>query len=327
MFVLDILVAILLAMATVNLHAVGTKYFKFEFLASIFVTLTVTLALFVPIVYFAVKVAMYIPTIDPKVFQTLETEILKSLSYLPDQLDFVKAHAVQFLAENQVSQIVADNVKGLGAFLGKSVNFIKDIALILIFLFFLHLYGKPLMQALRELSPLDDNSNNVLFYETSSVMSITIYSIVLNAGFQGLLFGVFISQWGYDLLFFMLAYAFASLIPIIGGLLLWLPISLHQFYLGETNVAIAIAAYSVIVISVLADTFVKPFIIDMVNRNFLETPAKVNSLVIFFAMIAGLSSMGFWGIILGPAATTLFVSTLKVYKKIQSYNDKPYYFM
>ncbi|EOH5857150.1 AI-2E family transporter, partial [Campylobacter jejuni] len=50
------------------------------------------------------------------------------------------------------------------------------------------------------------------------------------------------------------------------------------------------------------------------------TPTKINELLIFLAMIAGISTFGFWGIILGPAILTFFVSTLRMYVILKDKN-------
>ncbi|HRF57883.1 MAG TPA: AI-2E family transporter, partial [Campylobacterales bacterium] len=44
---------------------------------------------------------------------------------------------------------------------------------------------------------------------------------------------------------------------------------------------------------------------------------KINSLLIFFAILAGISTYGFWGIIIGPAVTALFISLLKIYDTLK----------
>ena len=45
-------------------------------------------------------------------------------------------------------------------------------------------------------------------------------------------------------------------------------------------------------------------------------------MLIFFAIIAGLTSFGFWGIVLGPAITALFIALLRIYKTmIQPYEE------
>jgi len=74
------------------------------------------------------------------------------------------------------------------------------------------------------------------------------------------------------------------------------------------------ALYTVIVISIIADTFIKPIIIREINKKLLsDNDTKLDSLVIFFAMIAGLATFGFWGMILGPAITAFFLAVLKVF--------------
>jgi predicted PurR-regulated permease PerM len=44
------------------------------------------------------------------------------------------------------------------------------------------------------------------------------------------------------------------------GAIMWLPISLYLYSTGDTKGAIIVALYSVIVISIIADTFIKPLI-------------------------------------------------------------------
>lgn len=116
-------------------------------------------------------------------------------------------------------------------------------------------------------------------------------------------------------------YGFASLVPVVGGGLVWLPIAGYEVYLGNYSGAIIIMFYSIIVIAILADNGVKPFIIGFINRVLIKTPLKINEMLIFFAIIAGLTSFGFWGIVFGPAITALFIALLRVYKGL--YQEKP----
>jgi predicted PurR-regulated permease PerM len=128
---------------------------------------------------------------------------------------------------------------------------------------------------------------------------------------------------GYNGLLFGIMYGFASLIPIVGGALMWVPFMLFEFYRGHTGGAIFIALYSVIVISVFADTFVKPLIIKQINLRIVKSEAKMNELLIFFAIIAGLSTFGFWGMILGPAITAFFMSLIRLIERHQTIYAEP----
>jgi len=151
--------------------------------------------------------------------------------------------------------------------------------------------------------------------ELSSVMSVVFYSIIVTAAFEGILFGIAISFMGYNGLLFGIMYGFASLVPVVGGIIMWLPFMAYEFAVGDSNHAIFIAVYSVVVISIIADTFVKPLIIKEINTRLLEDDdTKMDELLIFFAIIAGLSTFGFWGMILGPAITAFFLTILKLFE-------------
>lgn len=146
-------------------------------------------------------------------------------------------------------------------------------------------------------------------------MSIVLYSILVTAIFEGLLFGIFIAFFGYDGILYGVLYGFASLIPIIGGAIMWLPIALFEIFSGSISNAVYISLYSIIVISIIADTFIKPMIIKYINKKVVKTPTAVNELLIFFSIIAGLSTIGFWGMIIGPALVTFFISIMQLIKK------------
>ena len=109
-------------------------------------------------------------------------------------------------------------------------------------------------------------------------------------------------------------YGFASLIPVVGGVIMWLPIIIYEATTSVTN-AIIIAVYSILMISVIADTFIKPMIIKYINKKVVKTPTTINELLIFFSIVAGLSTFGFWGMIIGPAMVTFFISIMLLLKK------------
>ena len=90
---------------------------------------------------------------------------------------------------------------------------------------------------------------------------------------------------------------------------------IYEFAVGNNTSAIFIALYSIVVISIVADTFIKPLIIRWINQRILkDDDTKMNELVIFFSIIAGLATYGFWGMILGPAITAFFLTILKLFE-------------
>jgi predicted PurR-regulated permease PerM len=149
--------------------------------------------------------------------------------------------------------------------------------------------------------------------EVSATMEVVFYSIIVTAIFEGILFGLIMSYFGFNGLLFGVIYGFASLIPIIGGIVIWAPVSLYVWTKVDAQTAIVIASYSIIVISVIADTFIKPMIINFIKEDLLKSTVKINSIVIFFSILAGMSTHGFWGMILGPAITAFLIAITRIY--------------
>ena len=187
--------------------------------------------------------------------------------------------------------------------------------MILIFFFFFTLYSSQIAIFIKELLPIKKEDSIILFYESSNVMTVVLYSILITAIFEGFLFGFFLTFFGYDGLLFGVLYGFASLIPVIGGVIMWLPIVIYEASTNSLTNAVIIAVYSILVISIIADTFVKPMIIKYINQKVVKTPTSVNELLIFFSIVAGLSTFGFWGMIIGPAMVTFFISIMHLLKK------------
>ena len=225
--------------------------------------------------------------------------------------DFINKISSSVDIGKTVQQLVS-----FSASLGKnSAKFMIDMILILIFFFFFTLFSNQIATYLKNITPINNEDANILFNESSSVMSVVFYSILVTAIFQGFLFGAFVSSFGYDGLLLGVLYGFASLVPVVGGVIMWLPVALYEASTGTISNAIFIAVYSIVVISIIADTFIKPLIISYINKKIVKTPTKINSLIIFFAIVAGLGTFGFWGMIIGPAMVSLFVSTMQLLRK------------
>jgi predicted PurR-regulated permease PerM len=264
------------------------------------------LLFFAPIVYATNASTQIVNNFDPTVVDKIIG--LKDSINIPDYLGFVKEY-VKGLDPQEITK----NIVTFGSTtLKKSAGFFKDMFLILIFYFFVNLYSRELTKFLKDILPFDKNSP--FFQEISGVMSVVFYSTLLTAILEGALFAIIVMFFGYDGLLFGILYGFASLIPVIGGLVMWLPVSLYEYASGNTSAAITIAVYSIVVISIIADTFIKPMIIKYVRENITKNATKINEIVIFFSIIAGLTTYGFWGMVIGPAITTFFISLAKIYQ-------------
>lgn len=320
-FLPNIFIAALLAVALSNLNA---KFLQItngrKTLSATLSTAVLFLTLIAPISYAIIELAKYSANFN------LET-VTKTIDYvknydfeLPSSVAFLEPKFKEFISSIDITALSKDMFSYLAGIGKLSAKFMLDVAFIVVFFFFAILYGNELMDYFKSALPMRRDESEFILGEVANVMSVVLYSIVINAILQGVLFAFITKFYGYDGFLTGILFAFASFIPVVGGLLAWGPISLHEFATGNTSAAICIAAYTVVVISIIADTFLKPLVIKFINSKLVKFPTKVNEMVIFFSMIAGITTFGFWGIILGPAIMSFFLSTIKLFVLLKERN-------
>lgn len=314
-FLKAMFVALLLAVATSSLSLFLENRLKSRIAATSVMTIGLAGIFFIPVMYCIFSFANFFNQIDQQALIKGFESIKVWVENISDDFLFLKQQLNLILAKVDIGEIV-QKIISMGAYLGtNSAKFMIDMVMILIFFFFFTLYSTNLSTYVKGLLPIKKDDSITLFYESSNVMTVVLYSILVTAVFQGFLFGFFLTFYRYDGLLLGVLYGFASLIPVVGGLIMWLPVSIYEAMTGSLTNAIVIAVYSILMISVFADTFAKPIIIKYINQKVVRSPTKINEILIFFSIIAGLSTFGFWGMIIGPAMVTFFISIMHLLKK------------
>jgi predicted PurR-regulated permease PerM len=268
-----------------------------------------SLLLFAPMIYLATVGVGYVSSIDIEGIK----QTVQAIKNLTVDMPLIHDLANEYLCDEKITEYVKASTSYVTVAGGMGFGFIKNMVFVVIFYFFINYYGNKFFDTILKLLPVDRDKGSSMIQDVSATMEIVFYSIIVTAIFEGLLFGVIMSSYGFNGLFFGMVYGFASLIPIVGGIIVWLPVSLYAWTKIDSKTAIIIASYSVVVISIIADTFIKPMIIKVIKEDFLKSDIKINSILIFFSIIAGMSTYGFWGMILGPAITAFLIAITKVY--------------
>lgn len=308
-FLLSLVVAMLLTMATYNLTKKVIKYFKSRKISAVIVTIFLTLIIFVPIVYIATVGVSYAANIDVKIIKEI-TSVVKTFA---EEIPYLKEWVEAGLSDEKIAEYIRESTLYMTSAGSVGLGFVKNMVLVLVFYFLINYYGERFFDLVRALMPVSKMKSAKMIHEVSSTMEVVFYSIIVTAIFEGFLFGIMVSQFGFNGLLFGVIYGFASLIPLIGGAVVWIPVALYSWTKIDANTAIIIATYSVVVISIIADTFVKPMIIKVIKEDLLKSTIEINEIVIFFSILAGMSTYGFWGMILGPAITSFLIAITKIY--------------
>ena len=316
-FLLTMTIASLLAIATSSINVKILEMTKRPIIAAFATTTLLCILFFAPIVYTIISFAQLATQFNPAYIENTIKFFSEFDLSLPDAFSFFQPQIDEMFSHIDLASITSNLLSNAASFGKVGAGFFKDMFLIIIFFFFANLYGKDIAEYTKSVMPMDEDEINIIFFEVANVMSVVFYSILITAIFEGALFAIIGMFFGYDGILLGILYGFASLIPVVGGALMWVPIAAYELANGNLVTALVISLYSVITISIIADTIIKPLIIKYINQTLVKIPTKINELLIFFAILAGLSSFGFWGMILGPAIITFFLSLLKLYKLLK----------
>jgi len=308
-FLLTMTVALLLAMATSNLTQYVAGAVHSRKIAAVIMVLLMVVLILAPIIYIATIGVEYLTQLDQETIR----EIFDKTRSLTHGIPYVNKWVEEYLQVDKVLPYFKEISLYVTKMGSKGVGFMKDVILVIIFYAAVVYYQEKFIAMLEALIPAPRRESREMVDEVSSTMEVVFYSIIVTAVFEGFLFGIFVSYFGFNGLLFGAIYGFASLIPVIGGAVVWIPVSLYAWSELGANVALVIASYSVIVISIIADTFIKPIIIKMIKDQLLHDHTRINEIVIFFSIVAGMSTYGFWGMILGPAITTFLFAATRIY--------------
>jgi predicted PurR-regulated permease PerM len=314
-FLMVITIAALLAVSTATIQDYLEEKLHSKLFSSFVSSLLLALLFFAPLGYFLASLTIWLNHLQPDTLQRVELYVNGLITNPPEYLLFLKPYLADSFKDVNINTITAYALSVAGKIGAFSAGFLKNAFLVVVFYFFALYNGEVIVTFLKRALQMSVEESTLLARELSAVMSVVFYSIITTAMFEGALFGIAVSFMGYNGLLFGIMYGFASLIPVVGGLLMWLPFMIYEFAVGNSGTAIFIAVYSIVVISLVADTFIKPLIIKWINKKLLnDDDTKMNEMVIFFAIIAGLTTFGFWGMILGPAITAFFLTILKLFE-------------
>lgn len=324
-FLKSFFVALLMVMATFPIyHFIEAKikrYEKLKTLAPVLsagsVTLAFSLIVFVPIAVFLFHFFSH-PADSMAMILSLLDRIDVLSQRLPSYLEWIRAplDTIIPMAVTHKEEITSFLAGWLGSGLKNFMLMLGNMVTIVIFFFFLTLYGRRLLFFFTPIVPLARSLKREFFTEMTMMVSVVFYTLVGVMVAQGLAFGVFIAFFdGYNALLLGFVVGIVSIIPLFGTGLVWIPVAVNEYLDGNIINALVISVYSYFMMTVFIDNVVKLVILNFVNRKISKNKNRVNEFIIFFAIIGGLATFGFWGFILGPAIVALTITTLMTLRK------------
>ena len=194
----------------------------------------------------------------------------------------------------------------LPSFLTGTANFITNLLLMFFVLYYMLVHGTKMEKFLNDFIPLKESNREILGNETTLMIRANAIGIPLLSIIQGLvgMLGFYIfgindyGVWGF-------LTGVASLIPIIGTGLIWVPLTVFLLATNQTWQGIGLGIYS---LAILTN-------VDYVARiTVLRKIGDVHPIITIFGVIVGLSMFGFLGLVFGPLLVSYFIVLVKIYR-------------
>ncbi len=259
---------------------------------SSFLIVLIPLFLFFSMIYF--KMA---PIIN-------QPQVLKDMVHQADS-SITEKIGIQLLTADNVKQIESSASKMVSGVLNEGLNFFTSIVMMCFFLYFM-LIKFNRMEATVLLSLPFSNSKIKMFGKElkaqtfSNAVGIPLIAIVQGFFAYGVYLVVGLPQAG----FWAFLTGFSSVIPIVGTGIIWVPVCIYMFSMGNTWQGITVLLWCAIVMGSM----------DNVIRFVLaKKMADVHPVVTVLGIILGLKFLGITGLIFGPLIISYFIILMKIY--------------
>lgn len=201
-----------------------------------------------------------------------------------------------------------------GWILGSSASILRGFARIvvsslitLVIVFFFFRDGKKWIQSAVEATPLTPAQAHRLLGNISDTIVANVYGILSVGIAQGVLTGIAVSIVGLQSpLLLALGATFASIIPVVGASLIWIPSGLYLLFIGATWKGVFILAWGTLVIS-SADNIIRPWVVS--------GKVELHPLVLLFFILGGVEAFGFIGLFLGPVIASVLTVLFKMFRE------------
>jgi len=210
------------------------------------------------------------------------------------------------MVETTVQRQASFLAERAGAILRNVAAFIFDLFVMIFALFYFFRDAEEILRGVRSILPFDAEHRDTMLAQARDLISASVTTSLIVAAIQGLLGGL-----GFAIvrlptpLFWGVAMAFFSLVPVVGSALIFVPASLWLVFTGHWGRAILLLVICAGV-SAIVDNVVRPLL--------LGGRTEISALVIFISVVGGVSLFGMLGLVLGPILVATATSVFAVYR-------------
>jgi predicted PurR-regulated permease PerM len=184
---------------------------------------------------------------------------------------------------------------------------VAGLLMTLFILFFFFRDSGPALEMLRSLIPLSRKEADEVFGRITDTIHASIYGQVAVAIVQGTLGGCMFWILGLPApVFWGFVMALLALVPMLGTFLVWGPAAIFLALGGQWGKAIVLVAWGAVAIGFI-DNLLYPFLV--------RTRMRLHTLLVFFAILGGISLMGAAGVVVGPLILSVTDALIDIWRR------------
>lgn len=210
------------------------------------------------------------------------------------------------ISHDQMTKAMQEAALYIPKLLNATASVISNIAVAFFIFYFMLMSSVKMEEKLASFLPLSTKNKDTLWKETKNLVISNAIGIPVLALCQACI--AIIGYWIFGVHEFVLwglLTGAASIIPVIGTMIVWIPICAIMFLNADTARAIGLLIYCGAIVAntdnVLRFTLMKRF-------------GNVHPLITVFGVIVGLQLFGIMGLIFGPLLISYFLLLLQIYK-------------
>lgn len=237
--------------------------------------------------------------------------------YVPVDPETLEEDAVRLLREGE-ALLFQRAIQALGS----ATAFIVGALLFLISGFFFLKDGEEILRAWEELTPLNLEQDRQIRGRFAEVCRGVVLAILLAAMAQSIglglgislldmIFGIGIGPWVFLI---VLLTAIASIIPLAGPFVVWIPLAIYLVIDGQYVAATILTLFGAVVIGNID---------NLVRIMVLKGTAQMHPLMGLISILGGVQLLGVIGVFVGPIVAAVFVSLLRILRQQLVAFEKP----
>ncbi len=205
-----------------------------------------------------------------------------------------------------VSQLTGQAFNSLSGLLSSLGWFFGSLVVVAFSTFFLLRDGEKIKKLLKDILPLSDANENILFDKLNLAVNGVVkgqFLVVLTISVASFI-GFSIFRLPNALLWACVMFV-AAFVPTFGTALVWVPAVLFLYFTGHVGGAIGMAIWAGVSVALID---------NILAAKIVSSKARLHPLLTIFAILGGVVTFGVLGVLLGPIIMAIFVALVEMYR-------------